>query len=1130
VGTVWWVLGIVVLGATLLDVFLTALNYDESGFLSGRLARRQWQLTRTFTRRLSRRWRPLALRQVTGLQIIAGVLLWIFGTVLGYGLIYYGLMTPNAFSVSGTGAGRNLFSAMYFSAAQLATVGGSSLTAETDLLRFLSIAESLTGVILISLILTFLLGVYSVIDDLNQLCTPFATAERGAGSAVTTLRPYLRDGQADGLDGHLDSISDALSSYTDGVRLHHSAYYFQSGRDRFALPYALRMIAGTLGALRWGLPTGHPGATVPALAPLEFQFLEFGQYLQDTVRWKSTGTAPGVLDAETFARIARGTPRSGEHDRWVAQFVRMEHELAPLVGADPLADIDDAYRRYSSWLPFAYRADEITNGVSRDLDYQPVIVSSTPVSLLDERNPVALRNVEGYLTDPARQPEPAPEHGARNGGAARRLARRISVSDPGYTRLRSAAQALLAAVAAALTTYLLLRATRSDVDLRPVIFGGFVAMLGSGLMVDRTTRARRGTQLLLFVPVAAVVALGALAARSHVWTGVLAVVVAAGGAWAARFGPRWAALGSSTFMVFYYALLMRLQADDIVMYLVGAAVGVAWAYLLVQVLLPERPDRVLRAGLAAFRREVGGCLDVLIDAVSWGRWDSDIARRVAVAMRELDRGSAFLAGRLTGDATSDSRTAAALRLHAFSTTVATTHLVDAAQAVTGATMSLELRGRLAGRLELLEAHSVQQDAAGTSMPAGSRAVPWSSDPPSPDWPQPARAMHAATNELHSALEALSRTAAGDTTGMDELDQRDAPDEVAAPARPAPPSRNVLTPSTRRAVQLALAVGVGVVIGDLVSGTHQYWAMFAAFTVLGGSSGETFVKAWQRVLGTVAGALVGFGLAIATGGDPAVMLPLLGLAVFASTYFRPVSTALQTFFTMTIFAVIYEFLGRLTTLTVEVRVLETVLGALAAVVIAAVVLPLRTHALVDRDLAQLVRDMRPLMDAALARLEGTDTTPATPMNNQLLVVDQDMHKLEKTSAPLRGSAGSLVAGDVDARLTAVWSLTYDLRFLVRAVAQTTTPRAGLDPQDWAALRGSVDDSLEALQAVLEHRSPPAVQPGFGLTVDDDPAAPPATPEVAILRRLERIQQTLVVLVGDLDPGAVRPVDETAEAAT
>jgi hypothetical protein len=42
----WVILGIVVLGLGLVDVFLTALNYDESGFIATRLCTLQWRCIR----------------------------------------------------------------------------------------------------------------------------------------------------------------------------------------------------------------------------------------------------------------------------------------------------------------------------------------------------------------------------------------------------------------------------------------------------------------------------------------------------------------------------------------------------------------------------------------------------------------------------------------------------------------------------------------------------------------------------------------------------------------------------------------------------------------------------------------------------------------------------------------------------------------------------------------------------------------------------------------------------------------------------------------------------------------------------------------------------------------------------
>jgi hypothetical protein len=245
---IWVILGVVILLVALVDVFLVVLNYDESGFLATRLCRLQWYCLRSVTRRLSRRWRPFALRQVTGLNILLSVTIWLGLVVLGFGFIYYGLMVGANFEYDGRGVAAGLFSALYLSAAQLSTVGTSQINAQSDLLRTLTIAETLTAPLLITLILTFLLGVYQVIRDLRTLSSNFSDAEQGVGDPLTNLAPYFPDGQ--GLDGYLQAINDSFWSYADGLRMHHVAYFFQSGRDQFSLPYVLYTFGETLAALR----------------------------------------------------------------------------------------------------------------------------------------------------------------------------------------------------------------------------------------------------------------------------------------------------------------------------------------------------------------------------------------------------------------------------------------------------------------------------------------------------------------------------------------------------------------------------------------------------------------------------------------------------------------------------------------------------------------------------------------------------------------------------------------------------------------------------------------------------------------------------------------------------------------
>src|ERR1700722_310096 len=314
------ILGTTVLIVGFVDVFLVVLNYDETGFLATRLCRWQWYSLRSVTRRLSRRWRPFALRQVTGLNVSLCVTIWLGCVVVGFGFIYYGLMIGASFEYDGRGMGAGLFGAMYLSAAQLSTVGTSQINAQTDVLRTLTIAETLSAPLLITLILTFLLGVYQVIRDLRTLSSNFSDAEHGVGDPIVNLEPYFPKGE--GLDGYLQAINASFWSYTDGLRMHHVAYFFQSGRDQFSLPYVLYAFGATLAALRWGLPSGSSVSKQPLLTRLISQFERFVDYLHEQLGW--TSAVPRPVNYEEFVAAQLGSVET--RDVWVRRFLHLTEE------------------------------------------------------------------------------------------------------------------------------------------------------------------------------------------------------------------------------------------------------------------------------------------------------------------------------------------------------------------------------------------------------------------------------------------------------------------------------------------------------------------------------------------------------------------------------------------------------------------------------------------------------------------------------------------------------------------------------------------------------------------------------------------------------------------------------------
>ncbi|UPO77896.1 FUSC family protein [Arthrobacter sp. Helios] len=1044
---------------------------------------------------------------MTGLQIMVSILAWLSGVIVGFGLINLGLMQ-----------------------------GTSQLTPNTDVLRLLSIVETITGVVLVSLILTFLLGTYGVISNLRALSEQFFSAGGGVGEPIASLEPYFPHGKARGLDSHLQSISESFSSYSNGIRLHHAAYYFQSGRDTFSLPYSIRMMGGVIGGLRWGLPGSNAVTQAPALLPLTQQFEQFEDYMHPLLNWTSSAV-PETVELKEFRRMialdaqrhavqpVRKAPRwhtadDDGLDRWVREFAKVNREMSALVHGEALVNIEEAYQRYMAWLPFAYRAQQFTAAVSRDLDYQPVLTGGTAGD-----------------TEAAVPASPPRKH---HGSWLAHLSRRMTLIDPGNIRLLGALRALGAATATVCVLGLGFNAF--GLPLMPAaVFGGMISMfagLGSG-----RSPGKKGPALLAglvgIVPVSAAIGLNAVIPRGPLASAIALVVLAFVGMGLAQFGPVLRGMGQLAFFTFYFALLLRLRPGEAWLYLAAGLAGVLIAVLIQAIPDRHAHSRLVLDGVNAFEQRVARLFNPLIDAVSAARWDPDLRRRTQAELKQIHHNAAFLTGQLAGNDPELGLTMEqtdALRMRVFGAELAAVNLAAAAREATGTGVRLQLRGHLAGELDQVRRRVGHYPAlplwADRTM---NREVP---PAPSPlelteapaNWPAPARRLQLAINEMSAAAEALQNTRAGDlgpatggNAGPGSASAESAPTGAGVRDSTGENSGSHQTTATperrnrlRRAVQAALSTGLALWVGSLVSVSYQYWAALPAFQVLGGTDGETFVKAMQRIVGTVAGAAVGFGLAIAVGSHPAVLLPVLGLCVFASTYFRPVSAPLATFWQTMMFAQLYELLGKLDTETIELRILETVIGAVIALAVAALIWPTHTRSKLAADTSRFVRTAKGVVTMCLLRLKGNEAGAydAAEFSRQELVMTEQLRKVQTTAAPLRRSWGALDVRGVEGQLTALWALLFYTNHFIAAGEKLSARENTLSPEQWSELQRMTEDNFDALLAALEGRLAGVVHGDLRLA--HDAVFPQSRDLHRVLHALERIMQTTAVLLQDVQP--------------
>lgn len=377
----WIVAGAAILVVTAVDTFLAVLNYNEPGLVVNRVARGVWVVLRSITRRLPRRYRQVALRQVTGAIIVSVIVTWLGGVILGFTLIYFGAMGTGAIRVE-AGAPTGFWAALYLSLGQFSTVGVENITVVHPLVTVLTVFEALGSVVLLSMIIAFMFNVFNGIQMLRSLCADVSRPSEQDGTRLAALYPFFPGGHATDVERYLASTWGDLNLYGDVLRQTRTTYYFQSGDEQFSAPFALQSISDIVGALRWGLPVGtNAVSTLPGLFRMEESLAAARRWISTEILKLPPFVAPIPVTQEEFTTQFRADAPSG--DRWLREFEQMNRAIARLLSptrsdsAVAKQTTAEAYERYVAWLPFAVISDAFNTALARDLDYQPVAVAAT---------------------------------------------------------------------------------------------------------------------------------------------------------------------------------------------------------------------------------------------------------------------------------------------------------------------------------------------------------------------------------------------------------------------------------------------------------------------------------------------------------------------------------------------------------------------------------------------------------------------------------------------------------------------------------------------------------------------------------------------------------------------------------
>lgn len=242
----------------LTDIFLTVLYARGGvGLFAPRLNKAIWDGFRAIAP--DRQPTKDTLLSFAGPVILVATLgFWVLLLVIGFALIAWPALGTAIEAGSGpTPSG--FLPALYYSGWSLTTLGTGDLVPQTDLYRALMIVEGVIGFSALTLVLTYLMSVYSALVRRNALAQQLHHLSGGTGDAaeiVVRLKPGQDGGSAAVILHQIGTgVLDLLESHHSYPVLH----YFRMRRTRYAMARIALLALDTAALIRAALPD-HGGS------------------------------------------------------------------------------------------------------------------------------------------------------------------------------------------------------------------------------------------------------------------------------------------------------------------------------------------------------------------------------------------------------------------------------------------------------------------------------------------------------------------------------------------------------------------------------------------------------------------------------------------------------------------------------------------------------------------------------------------------------------------------------------------------------------------------------------------------------------------------------------------------------
>jgi len=377
-GWIEQLVGALVIVCALLDIFLTVLyakigahgaSRAGAGIISLRVARAVWWLFRHLSGRLP--FNRDAIWSFCGaVTVVCLVLVWSTLLAVGAALMLHPALGEGVRSSSSPHV-RDFISALYVGGSSLSIASSSDFYPQTGFYRLLYLVNALIGTASISVTITYVMQIYSAVQQRNALGLSMCTMTKGTADSAVLLAGLGPQGRFDSGYTIVANLAAQLTAVKEAHHLYPLLFFYRPYQPANSIPQiafiALDMVALLRSALddseyRW-LKESAAVENLGGMASILVKTLE-GTFLP--------GAAPQTGDGEAQA---------GQRDAWDARYraaLRQLEQAGIRVRADQDAGAQQYARMRQAWHPYVER-------LARYMDYDMAVIDPATASACNVR-------------------------------------------------------------------------------------------------------------------------------------------------------------------------------------------------------------------------------------------------------------------------------------------------------------------------------------------------------------------------------------------------------------------------------------------------------------------------------------------------------------------------------------------------------------------------------------------------------------------------------------------------------------------------------------------------------------------------------------------------------------------------